>query len=48
MTSLPTDEEGNSEGFGITFLEATCGSQLSAPEWAVFQMQLKTVLMDIW
>ena len=26
MTSLPTDEEGNSEGFGITFLEANaCG-----------------------
>jgi phosphatidylinositol alpha-1,6-mannosyltransferase len=26
MTSLPTDKEGNSEGFGITFLEANaCG-----------------------
>ena len=26
MTSLPTDHEGNSEGFGITFLEANaCG-----------------------
>ena len=26
MTSLPTDDEGNSEGFGITFLEANaCG-----------------------
>ena len=26
MTSLPTDNEGNSEGFGITFLEANaCG-----------------------